>query len=195
MGEPEPRTGRTPDAEASTGTDRAGAIASGPQQLRPTAPLRTIARPPQPIPRPEPRPRFGRTMNVIRTILPLVQRALPLLEGNMASAVVNLLAPMPQGARVDLQPVEHALKVLHMELEELRGKSGDQSAELKRIGEQLEEVKDAADRQATRQQELADDLNRLRRRVTVLAALGLILLAASLGVGIAVLVRTGLFPR
>lgn len=195
MDEPEPQVGRGSDTEASAGADRAGAFTSGPQQLRPTAQLRTIARPQPPIPRPESQPRFGRTMHAIRTILPLVQRALPLLEGNVASAVVNLLAPMPQGARMDLQPLEHALKVLRMELEELRGKSGDQSAELKRIGEQLEEVKDVADRQAARQQELADDLNRLRRRVTVLAVLGLILLAASLGVGIAVLVQTGLFPR
>ena len=134
-------------------------------------------------------------MNAIRTVLPLVQRALPLLEGSVASAMANLLAPMPQSARVDLQPMERALKVLHIELDELRSRSGEQSAELKRIGEQLEEVKSAADRQAARQQELSDDLNRLRRRVTVVAVLGLLLLAASLGVGVAVLLRTGRLPH
>jgi hypothetical protein len=191
--EPEQQARRTRAAESNTPTeaDQSPVSSSGPQPLRPTAQLRTIARPQQPIPRPEQRPRFGRTMNVIKTVLPLVQRALPLLEGNVALAVANLLAPMPQGTRVDLGPMERALKVLDIELDELRGKSGEQSAELKRIGEQLEEVRDATDRQAARQQELADDLDRLRRRVTVVAVLGLILLAASLGVGVAVLLRTG----
>lgn len=187
------QAGRTPGTEstAPAETERAATFTSGPQQLRPTAPMRTIARPQQPIPRPEPQPRFGRTMNAIRTVLPLVQRALPLLEGNVASAVANLLASTPQSARVDLQPVERALKVLHIELDELRSRSGEQSAELKRIGEQLEEVKNAADRQAALQLELSDDLDRLRRRVTLVAVLGLLLLAASLGMGVVVLLRTG----
>ena len=36
---------------------------------------------------------FQRTTSAIRTLLPLVQKVLPLLEGNFASVAVNQLAP------------------------------------------------------------------------------------------------------
>lgn len=172
-------------------------VTSGPQPLRPTAPLRTIPRQQAAIrrPEPEPRPRFGRTMTAIRTVLPILQRALPLLEGNVASAVANLLAPMPQNVRVDMEPVERALRGVRTEMEQLRGTHGEQAAALKRLDEQLADLRDAADRQSARQIELADAVESLRRRLTALAVLGLLLLAASLGASIFLLLKSGVLGR
>jgi hypothetical protein len=186
------------EAQPSAEPERTAGFVSGPQPLRPTVPLHAIPRPVQsPIRRPEPQPkqRFGRTMNALKTILPIVQRALPLLEGNVASAVANLLAPMPQSSRVDLEPVERTLRSLHTELEQLRGTHSEQTAALKRVDEQMAELKDAAERTADRQRELSDEVNSLRRRMVVFAVLGLVLLAASVGASVFLILKSGALGR
>jgi hypothetical protein len=190
LSEPETSSNETPlpaEPERNTG------FVSGPQPLRPTTPLRTIPRPQSPIARPEPKPqpRFSRAMKVVQTVLPLVQRALPLLEGNVASAVANLLAPMPQSSQASLEPVERALRGVHAEIEQLHGNNKEQAAALVRLNDQLADLKDAADRQASYQHELADELYSLRKRLTVIAILGFVLLAASLGASIFLLLRSG----
>jgi hypothetical protein len=186
------------EAQPSAEPERTAGFVSGPQPLRPTVPLHAIPRPVQtPIrrPEPQPKPRFGRTMNALKTILPIVQRALPLLEGNVASAVANLLAPMPQSSRVDLEPVERALRSVHTELEQLRGTHSEQTAALKRVDEQMAELKDAAERTADRQRELGDELHSLRRRMVVFAGVGLVLLAASVGASVFLILKTGALGR
>ena len=176
---------------------RPAAFSSGPQPLRPTAPLRTVPRPPSPVRRPEqePQPRFGRTMKAIKTVLPILQRALPLLEGNVASAVANFLAPMPQNTQTSLEPVERALCGVHAEIEQLRCTHKEQAAVLQRLDEQIADLKEAADRQAGYQQELSDEVHSLRKRLTVVAIIGLVLLAGALGTSIFLLVRSGGLAR
>jgi hypothetical protein len=171
--------------------------ASGPQPLRPTTPLHALPRTQLPIrrPEPEPRPRFGRTMNAIKTVLPILQRALPLLEGNVAMTVANLLAPMPFGGSTNLEPVERAIRSVHAEIEQIRSSHDEQSAILKRVDEQLSDLRDVADRLSARQLELTDEIHSLRRRLVVVAVLGLLLLTASLGVSIFLLLKTGAISR
>lgn len=175
--------------------ERLRRMESGPQPLRPTTPLRTIPRPQQPITKPparavEPPRRFGRTLGALKTVLPLVQKALPLLEGNVAAAVANLLVPGPVQQRVDLEPMQHALTVVHTEHEELRGKLSEQGVALKRIGDQLEDVKEATERHASIQREVTDDLDSLRRRVGRIAWIGFALLAISIGLNVVLFLRT-----
>ena len=55
---------------------------------------------------------LGRALNAIRAALPVAQRLLPLLDGNVVAAVLNLLSPhhhpTPSPApKVDLAPVEN----------------------------------------------------------------------------------------
>jgi hypothetical protein len=184
-GKPEQRS----EAEASVERERTRLFESGPQPLRPTTPVRTVARPLPPIAKPaeEPRPRFGRTLGALKSMLPLVQKALPLLEGNIAGVVANLLIPGP--APVNLGPVERAITAVHSEQQELRGRIGEQDAALKRIGDQLEDVKEATERNAVVQREVTDDLDSLRRRVGRIAWIGFALLAVSIGLNVLLFLR------
>ncbi len=186
------------ETQPSVAPEQTTGFMSGPQPLRPTTPLHAVARTPQRSirrPEPEPRPRFGRTMTALKTVLPLLQRALPLLEGNVASALANLLAPMPQSGRVDMEPVERALRSMHAEIEELRGTHSEQTAALNRVDGQLADLKDVAERTADRQRELSDELNSLRRRIAVIAGIGLVFLAASLGASVYLILKTGALGR
>jgi hypothetical protein len=132
---------------------------------------------------------FQRTVGAIRTVLPLVQKVLPLLDGNVALAVANLLAPRLQGPPLDLQPMETAVTRMRSELGSLREGIATHEGALKRIGEQLETVQDWLERDATGQKEIAEDLRRVQKRVTVLAVAGLIVLVASIAANVMVLVR------
>ena len=113
----------------------------------------------------------------------------------MASALANLLAPMPQSGQASLEPVERALRGVHAEIEQLHSNNTEQAAALVRLTDQLADLKDAAERQASYQHELADELHSLRRRLTVIAVLGFLLLAASLGTSIFLLARSGQLVR
>ncbi|MDR3740590.1 MAG: hypothetical protein P4L40_16365 [Terracidiphilus sp.] len=185
------------EAQSPAESARSTAFTSGPQPLRPSAPLRTVTRTPPPIRRPEqePHPRFGRTMKAIRTVLPILQRALPLLEGNVASALANLLAPLPQGSPASLEPVERALRGVQAEMEQLRCTHKEQATVLQRLDEQVADLKDATDRQSSQQQELSDELHSLRRRLTLVAVVGLLLLTVSLGTSIFLFFNAGLLRR
>lgn len=128
-------------------------------------------------------------MGAIRMVLPVVQKALPLLEGNVASAVSNLLAPQFQGPRVDLAPLENAMGKLHEEHLELDNRVAEQNTLLKRAGDQLDLVKEATDRHSLGQQELSQDLQSLRKRVNVLAWVGMGLLTVSILVNLVLFLR------
>lgn len=183
------KTGEAQRNEAEAPAERVKLFESGPQPLRPTTPMRTVARPQQPLVRPEQPPRrFGRTLGALKTMLPLMQKALPLLEGNIAGAVANLLIPGP--TQVNLEPVERALTVVHAEHVELRGQLSEQGAALKRIGDQLEDVKEATERNTVVQREVTDDLDSLRRRVGRIAWIGFALLAVSIGLNVVLFLRT-----
>jgi hypothetical protein len=116
-------------------------------------------------------------MNAFRTVMPLVQRLLPLLEGNILTAISNVLAPRPQAPppppKVDLTPFQDSLAELQTQHRGLRDQVMEQNASLKRVEDQLEMVREATDRNTLEQQELLEDLKTFSGKVKVVAAIGI----------------------
>jgi hypothetical protein len=151
-----------------------------------------------------PRTGLHRVLSAVRTTLPLVQRLLPLLEGNFATAISALVAPPhalvpqqptqhpappPPTVSVDLEPVERGLAELRASQRDLRGQVLEQNVSLQRVEDQLERVREATDRNTLEQQELVEDLRSVGSRVSNLAIIGLVLLALSVGVNLYFLVQ------
>jgi hypothetical protein len=160
------------------------------QQLSPEqGDARRLAQAPPPgralsggAPAEEPSFNLQRIMSALRSALPLVQRILPLLDGNIASAISNLVAPHPHpqtsapAPKVDLAPIEGGLTALQTQHRELRDQVMEQNTSLKRVEDQLEMVREATDRNTLEQQELLEDLKTFGNKVklVVIIALGLV---------------------
>jgi hypothetical protein len=131
-----------------------------------------------------------RAVNAIRAALPFVQRILPLLDGNIGAAVSNVLAPHhhqptpPPPPPVNLAPITECLAELQTRHSELRDQVVEQNASLKRVEDRLDMVRDATDRNTLEQQELMEDLKAVGRKVTFVAIIAIVLLAASLALNI-----------
>lgn len=130
-----------------------------------------------------------RAMGVVRTVLPVVQRLLPLLDGNIASVVANMLGSTAMRASAELGPLESAVSRLRAENTVLRDKIDDQHVELRRIGDELQSVKDAAEGQTQELKEMRDSLDSLQMRVTVVEWVGLGLLALSIAANVFLFLR------
>src|SRR3984885_5556410 len=78
-----------------------------------------------------------RPMNAFRAVMPVVQRLLPLLEGNVLTAISNVLTPRPQAPppapKIDLPPLQSGLTELQMQHRGLRDQVMEQNATLKRV--------------------------------------------------------------
>ena len=118
-----------------------------------------------------------RAMNLFRMVMPIVQRLLPLLEGNVLTAISNVMAPRPQAPppapKVDLAPLETSLAELQTEHRGLREQVTEQNASLKRVEDQLEMVREATDRNTLEQQELLEDLKTFSGKLKVVAVIGI----------------------
>jgi hypothetical protein len=119
----------------------------------------------------------------IKQAMPFVQRLLPLIDGNIAAAVANLLSPHPHqlqpAPKVDLTPVENGLAELHMQQSDLRDQLIEQNSSIKRVEDQLESVREATDRNTLEQQELIEDLKAIGNKVNIFALLLMGLLVIS----------------
>jgi len=124
-----------------------------------------------------------RAVAALRSALPFVQRLLPLLDGNIASAVSNMLAPHPHpqapppSAKLDLVPIEDGLAELQTQHQNLRDQVMEQNNSLKRVEDQLEMVREATDRNTLEQQELLEDLKAFGNKVKIIAIIALALVA------------------
>jgi vacuolar-type H+-ATPase subunit I/STV1 len=149
-----------------------------------------------------PKTGFQRTVAAVRSALPFIQKLLPLLDGNFASTVTALLAPVPQQyhppppppqVKIDLEPVSQSLAELRQELQsgqrELRSQVMEQVTALKRVEDQLERVREATDRNTLEQQEMVEDLRSVGNRVSTLAIAGVVLLVISLGLNVYFLIQ------
>ena len=124
-----------------------------------------------------------RALEVLKQGLPMVQKLLPLLEGNFLSAISNLLTPRPQSpAKVDLAPIENQLTEMQLLQHDVRGKIVEHQTAMRRVEDQLEMVKEATDRNTMEQQELMEDLRAIGSKVNLFAAmlLGLLILSLAL---------------
>jgi len=115
--------------------------------------------------------------------MPLVQRVLPLLDGNVGAAVSNLMAPRPQTTPppppVNLVPIESGMARLQVQHRELRDQIVEQNTSLKKVEDQLQQVREATDRNTLEQQELLEDLKSVGTKVNIFAYIGLALLGVS----------------
>jgi hypothetical protein len=126
-----------------------------------------------------------RTVGAVRTLVPLLAKVLPLLEGNVAAVAANLLIPRMQAPPVDLYPVESALTNVRAELALMHDKATEHDTAFKRIDGQLETVKDALERSVAEQRELAESVGKVRSRLVVFAVIWFVLVALSIGVNVA----------
>ena len=176
-------------APSSAPAHSAGPVLAPPQPASSPKPSQPSQRA-LPAPK-EPATGFQRAIGAVRRALPLVQRILPLLDGNIATAVSNILTP-PQPhppapappARVDLTPIQASITELQTTHRELRDQVTEQNASLKRVEDQLEMVREATDRNTLEQQELLEDLKSTGKKMKVVAAIVICLLAISLLVNI-----------
>jgi hypothetical protein len=120
---------------------------------------------------------LNRAAGLLRSALPFVQRLLPLLDGNVVTAIGNLLMPHPHPqqhvAKLDLTPVEDGLTELRSQQHSLRLQVSEQNTSLKRVEDQLEMVREATDRNTLEQQELIEDLKALGNKVKMVAIVAL----------------------
>ena len=146
----------------------------------PASPSRALTR----ASNPEESSGLQRVVNAVRMAVPLVQRVLPLLDGNIATAVAGLLtsrshAPAPPQPKVDLAALEGGLAELQTQHRNLREQVIEQNASLKRVEDSLGMVREATDRNTLEQQELLEELKAFTRKVKI----GAVVIAALLLMG------------
>jgi hypothetical protein len=136
-----------------------------------------------------------RTVKILRTALPFVQRLLPLLDGNIGSALSNVLAPRPQPQTVpppetlDLTPIEDGLAELRAQQHSLRLDVAEQNTALRRVEDQLDLVREAADRNTLEQQELIEDMRAFGKKVMIVAVVALVLAVAGFAMTLVLFLR------
>lgn len=170
-------------APLSTGVSRRAPLPqaeTSPRRFSPPPPARAVENPPA---RPAAPSKMQRTMNILRSTLPFVQRLLPLLDGNVGTALSNLAAPQtkpePPAKKLDLTPLEDSLTELRSQQHSLRLQVIEQNMSLKRVEDHLEMVREATDRNTLEQQELMEDLKTVGTKINFFAVLVLVMLAGS----------------
>lgn len=132
-----------------------------------------------------------KTVGVLRTILPLAQKVLPLIDGQIGTVVSNLMGPqaLPRQFAQTLLPLQEGLAQLERQHVELRTQLAGQSTALKRIDEQLETVRNLIEETAEEQRNLTESLEKMRRKVNLVAIAGLVFLAAVVTLNVVLLVH------
>jgi hypothetical protein len=134
-------------------------------------------------------PAVQRIMSVLKQAMPFVQRLLPLIDGQVGTAVANMLMarpqqPAPPPPSVDLTPMREQISELQLQQGELRTTVQEQTTGLKRVEDQLEMVREATDRNTLEQQELIEDLKAVGSKVNLVALTLAGLLVISLAVNL-----------
>lgn len=128
---------------------------------------------------------FQRAVGALRMAMPIVQRILPLLDGNLESTVANILGPhTAQPMPANLANIEDGLAEVQAGHRDLRDQVIEQNSSLKRVEDQLEMVREATDRNTLEQQELLEDLKTVSNKVNTFAFVALVLLAVSVALNI-----------
>lgn len=125
---------------------------------------------------------------MLRVAIPYVQKILPLIDGNFATTVSNILAPPkptppPAAAAPDITPmiapIKESLAELQLQQRDLKEQFIEQNSSLKRVEDHLEMVREATDRNTLEQQELLEDLKHVGSKVNLVALVAIGLLAIS----------------
>jgi hypothetical protein len=159
---PEPATiirpAQTPNSDAIP------ALNSGPTALARSTPKPT---------------KFERAVGMAKTVLPLVGKMLPLLEGNVVSAASNLLLNRPM-QEVDLKPLEDSIARLQADQRALTFLTSEQKRALHRLEDEFAAVQEAVEKNAANQAELIESVAKLAKRTSSFMRLVTILLVVSM---------------
>jgi hypothetical protein len=131
---------------------------------------------------------FERAIGVVKAVLPIVGKMLPLLEGNVISAASNLLVNRGPHA-VDLGRLETAIGKLQAAQREQRLSTAEQRDGLKRLEEELAAVQGAVKRNSAEQAEMLEALLSLRKRMSTFMRFVMVLLIVSIGFTVLLCVR------
>jgi len=129
---------------------------------------------------------LDRVLKVARFVVPVVQRVLPLLDGNIATAAANMLMSRPAPQVVDLDPIEKSLDKLKTAQAGLQEQVAAQSSRIKQLSTDLSALQEAAEE---RNAAISASLATLRKRVVILASVGAVLLAGSMAANVYLLLR------
>lgn len=175
---PPTKTDSAPDS-----TPKTPAAAPPPPPPRPSkatpgpapAPVQTaLARPTPPLHKTS---RLQQALGVAKTVLPIVSKMLPLLEGNVVGAASNFL--LPGHAPVDLKPLEEAIARLQADQRGLTFHTTEQKRALRRIQDDLEALQESLQKTAEQQAELVEHVAKLAKRTASFQRLIIILLVLS----------------
>jgi hypothetical protein len=133
-----------------------------------------LARPMPPKPS-----KLERAMSVARTVLPLVGKMLPLLEGNVVSAASNLFANR-QMHEVDLKPLEESISRLQSDHRALAFHSNEQKRAIQRLEDDFAALQESVQKHAADQAELIEHVAKLAKRTSSFMRLVTILLVVSI---------------
>lgn len=122
--------------------------------------------------------RLQRAVGVAKTVLPIVAKMLPLLEGNVVSAASNLLTPRP--AEIDLKPLEEAISRIQADQRALAFHTTEQKRGLRRIQDEFAALQQSVQKNAEQQAELAEHVVKLARRSASFQRMILIFLVLSI---------------
>jgi len=131
------------------------------------------------VPKPQKPTRFDRAIGVAKTVLPLVGKMLPLLEGNVVSAAANLLNNRPMH-EVNLKPLEDSIAHLQADHRALAFHAGEQKRALRRLEDEFAALQEAVQKNAADQAELIEGVAKLAKRTSSFMRLVIILLVASM---------------
>lgn len=144
------------------------------QSAIPPNPSTALARSAQP----PPKSKFDRALGIAKTVLPLIGKMLPLLEGNVVSAASNLLArPMPE---VDLKPLEDSIARLQAEQRGLAFHTSEHKRALQHLEDDFAALQEAVQKNAAEQAELIEHVANLAKRTSSFMRLVTILLVISI---------------
>jgi hypothetical protein len=144
------------------------------------------------IVRPVHRPsKLEKTLGVLKAMLPIAQKFLPLLDGQYGTVVSSLIAPQnsPRQVAQTLGLLQEGLAQLEKQQIELRAQVAGQSAALKQVDEQVDRLRKLAAETGEALQNLTNSLEKMRRKVNTIAIAGLVLLAAVVMLGVVLLVH------
>lgn len=151
---------------------------SNPENIHPTSPKPSVV----PSTAKPHSSNLRRTVHVLQAAVPFLQRLLPLLDGNIAATVANVLTGQPArpAPPVDLAPVEESVTKLRAQSTELHDQLAEQNLALKRLEERLEVVRESADRSTIEQQQIIGSLKKTGQKLRIFAFAALALLILSM---------------
>jgi hypothetical protein len=183
----EPRVRIMPRVEAPPRIQEAPPAPAEPVNSAP--PSKSLSAPSPSAPRPAstalgrplpPKPsKLERAMSVAKTVLPLVGKMLPLLEGNFAGAASNLLANR-QMHEVDLKPLEESISRLQADHRALAFHSNEQKRSIQRLEDDFAALQESVQKHAADQAELIEHVAKLAKRTSSFMRLVTILLVVSI---------------